>query len=360
MFILLSITVLFSCTDRQDAGPLAEDSALRPVYLHVLQGDMRSALEMLDTISASRLTREERKLRRGFYRRFRDRRLPAAAEEPDPLINSTVDAFRKYWKTVLMKEAEPDTAGRILEEQLVMALSEHSPYNDMSRDSIRAHLQQYLSEAVSERGYFCNALNFTANLYDLFLWKDQLDTIYSVTLPDTQVAVNVILMQDFVTIGWAEYATLDQHHAGGWAGRDKLYCVRKTYDLDSENFRVSYLVHEAQHLADYHRYPRLTQPDLEYRAKLAELSYAESTSSELLKNFLFTANHDRDHAHPFANYCVMRDLSQSLFDRDLVKDAGMWEELDKANVRKTAASLLKKNTHDLNMAGPKQIREYMK
>ena len=54
---------------------------------------------------------------------------------------------------------------------------------------------------------------------------------------------------------------------------DTLYCVEWAYAPDTENFEVSYLKHEAQHLADFQRFPGLPSAELEYRAKLTELAF---------------------------------------------------------------------------------------
>src|SRR4029077_9164441 len=67
-------------------------------------------------------------------------------------------------------------------------------------------------------------------------------------------------------------------HTDGWATAMTLYAVRSAYDIESESFRVSYLAHEAQHFADYGRFPKLARPEREYRAKLTELAEAQATA----------------------------------------------------------------------------------
>ena len=63
--------------------------------------------------------------------------------------------------------------------------------------------------------------------------------------------------------------------------------------VSGEKFRVSLLGHEGQHFSDYKSFPRLLQTDLEYRAKLAELSKAKETIYKLLRNFKGSAKHDK-------------------------------------------------------------------
>ena len=84
-------------------------------------------------------------------------------------------------------------------------------------------------------------------------------------------------MEDFATLGWMEYATLGAHHPGGWTEEEGIYCVKKAYDVNSENFKISYLTHEARHFADKKLWPDLKSADLEYRAKLTELNLAQDT-----------------------------------------------------------------------------------
>ena len=127
-------------------------------------------------------------------------------------------------------------------------------------------------------------LGVTSPLRELMLWRTETETRYDVELPEGRQPVTVVFMDDFASLGWAGFATCDRHHTGGWTKPDRLYAVRSAYDTGSENFRVSYLAHEAQHFFDNHRFPRLERQDLlEYRAKLAELAEADSTVYELLE-----------------------------------------------------------------------------
>jgi len=87
-------------------------------------------------------------------------------------------------------------------------------------------------------------------------------------LLDEELKVKVVLMTDFATLGWEEYATLGTYYPGGWATDDALYCVKDAYDLNSETFLVSYLAHESRHFSDYKLFDKkLSGAELEYRAK---------------------------------------------------------------------------------------------
>lgn len=62
----------------------------------------------------------------------------------------------------------------------------------------------------------------------------------------------------------------------------------KSYDFNSEEFRVSLLKHEAQHARDLLRHKDMPLEELEYRAKLVELIYTEKRN--LLRQFLREAD----------------------------------------------------------------------
>ena len=96
-------------------------------------------------------------------------------------------------------------------------------------------------------------------------------------------------MDDFLTLGWKDYATLGMTSSGGWAAKESIYCLTWAWNHDSENFRVSVLKHEGRHVADFKRYPMLDALDLEYRAKLTELAFADTTLISLLNNFTSNA-----------------------------------------------------------------------
>jgi hypothetical protein len=159
-------------------------------------------------------------------------------------------------------------------------------------------------------------------------------------------------MGDFVTLGWEEFATLGRHYPGGWATRKELYCVKSAYDLKSEQFLVSYLAHESRHFADYTLFPKLQSADLEYRAKLTELSLAKSSLYQLIAFFVANANLHSENGHSVANYCVIRELSKSLFNTEFEADMSKWNQKSPAVINTAAAEILRANTKTLRSMGP--------
>ncbi len=56
-----------------------------------------------------------------------------------------------------------------------------------------------------------------AGLYDLLVWRTEKDTTYSFAVNKDRLTVKVVFMDDFITLGWEEYATLGKLYPGGWA-----------------------------------------------------------------------------------------------------------------------------------------------
>ena len=157
-------------------------------------------------------------------------------------------------------------------------------------------------------------------------------------------------MDNFITLGWEEYATLGKHYPGGWTS-DAIYCVKRAYDLKSEDFLVSLLAHEGRHFADNKLFPKLTSADLEYRAKFTELSIAKKTIYQLIDFFIDNANYESDNGHNIADYCVIRDLSKELFNVEFEKDKVKWHKINVLTINKIAYKLLQKNTKELKVIG---------
>ncbi len=195
--------------------------------------------------------------------------------------------------------------------------------------------------------------------FDLLVWASEKDTTYSFSLHNEQTSAEVVFMDDFVTLGWEEYATLDRYYPGGWATKKALYCVRKVYDLNSEGFKISYLAHESRHFADYKIFPKLKSADLEYRAKLTELSMAQKTLYKTIEFFINNSNYESENGHSVANYCVIRDLSKVIFKNEFEKDISKWKEISVEQINKAAYDLLEANTESLMKQGT-DVRKYIK
>jgi hypothetical protein len=314
---------------------------LADVYAAALAGDERGALAALSRVPSSALDAKGQATRACLLERF-------YGNEPlphvdDPLLARVLDAYRAYWKRAMMDRAAAERESAALFENLTALLGGPSEGEATDTDAVRAKL----GRALEARG-FHSLRGVTKPFNDLMVWRTEATETYDVAIPDGVQRVTVVLLRDFQSLGWSAFATCDGRYTGGWAEKDKLYCVADQYDLSSERFKVSYLAHEAQHLADYARFPALEQPELEYRAKLVELIESRSTTSLLVVRFASQGGDDRAAPHNFANRAVSRDLARRLGASSF--DAVVLGTIPADRVRTAAAVLLAASTRSLHCA----------
>ena len=369
LIIALILTAgIFSCNEQQKLNNETKEEQFdfKQAYNLVFQGNMSGALELLDTIPDSKLTIDQKKIKDKYYKRFRYQ------NEKNDWIVPLLEIFHSYWREVLLDYNAIESADVKLKTKLTDFLYERNFINsEIPRDTVFERLDNfqngivkkednYLFEFIKSKGFYGMPLGKTANYYDLLWWAKQTEKIYEIKLPENDVNVKVIFMEDFISNGWIDYATFGQQMAAGWAEKDALYCVKKVYDTSSEKFQVSYLTHEAQHFADYISFPLLESIDLEYRAKLAEMCTAKETVHELLSKFINMSDNDRRNAHPFASFCVIRDLSKEIFNQEFVTDIKEWEKISYQEINKASIKLIKQNTTNLNNVGPENVTEFIK
>jgi len=164
-----------------------------------------------------------------------------------------------------------------------------------------------------------------------------------VILPKDTVKTTVVFIESYHINGYDEFATFGDSQVGGWAIKESatLYCNKGTYDLNSENFEVSYLKHESLHFTDLNNYPNLSAADLEYRSKVIELMYCtEETIYDEIGRFINGANKaKRDNSHPYANYILIQNMSILIFNSDFNYDINQWKKVSVDKINKAASSL---------------------
>jgi hypothetical protein len=326
-------------------------------YSRCLDGDVKTALTLLEIDSAQTLSTKDQQLKTQFEKRFK-----FATDQSDYLdtrasaITPLLTIYRDYWRASLLEHTNKyDTSfgqhvGSFLASKYAMLGQSIS-----NEDSIDAYLKKY----IDTFGLHTTGFGKTGQFLDLLVWRKQQDTTYTFTLLGEQTASPVVFMDSFITLGWEEYATLGRAYPGGWATHDALYCVRSAYDLTSEEFLVGYLAHESRHFADYKLFPKLQSADLEYRAKLTELSMADTTLFKTIEFFIQNGNYDSENGHSIANFCVIRDLSRSLFHVDSEHDMAKWKELPVEKIHAAAVAALQASTKELAKKGP-DIEHYIK
>jgi len=329
--------------------PSAPEVARRYVS-RALQGDLSDAAALFAETDPTRATDSERNLADAFRRRFGEAREDGDDAALPPFARDVVRAYHAYWRFALLHPRDA-AADDTLFAGLRASLRAHGRDPGTSPDETLERTGEGLDAAGLH-----HIRGKTLPLWDLMVWARQDTTHYDVQLTDTVCPVDVVFVRDLRVRGWSHWATFGRASTGGWAGKRTLFCLGDDYDVDSEHFRVSYLQHEARHFADYERFPRLEQIDLEYRGKLTELAFAESTLAETIGHFARAAGASAHAPHAFANDAVVRDLSREVFGEAFVGDKARWGEAPAADVRAAARRLLERNTSALEKAGAESTR----
>jgi hypothetical protein len=345
------------------SGQKAQEDSVKidrvKIFAYCLDGNVAPVLEILKQYDPQKLSGKELKFKTAFETRF-----AGATDKSDYLetrkspVTELLTIYRDYWRSSLLDNSRSyDT---LLGEKLSAFFS--SKYqlrldksNLLPVDTIDVYLKKY----IASFGYHTTGFGKTGKYLDLLVWKNEKDTTYQFSFYAEKIRTPVVFMDDFITVGWEEYATLGIAYPGGWSTREALFCVRKAYDLKSEDFLISYLCHEGRHFMDYKLFPRLTSADLEYRAKLTELSLLKEELIETIELFINNANYESENGHSVANYCVIRDLSKALFKVDFEKDINKWKEVNAGKINKTAYDVLEANTLALKKQGA-GVEKYIK
>ncbi|MBT8060224.1 MAG: hypothetical protein KJO33_11545 [Gammaproteobacteria bacterium] len=323
---------------------LSADPALDlgPRYIALaIQGDLVPAARLFADLDPDTSTPADRALADHFRDRFIARTEPTRPDSGEPLVDDVVAAYRNYWIDV-MTGSKPEREAAV---DLESTLESANPGNDPHSRTGSAIFDQ-LDLQLEALGL--HVLEEHAPPYrDLLIWRSEKMVNYRVQLTDRAHHVPVVFMDDFISMGWKHYASLGLASTTGWVEDGKLYCVGWAYDRTSENFRVSYLKHEARHLADLERYPELDSTELEYRAKLTELAFAFNSLVRLLRDFTVKSAQNPDSPHALANFRVTRDIYAELHERPFPEDGDPWEYVSTERVNRAARSLLDRHTRAL-------------
>jgi len=321
-----------------------EDNPIAERYIsHAIQGDLRPAHALLMDLSPHSAAAGDLQLAAQFRDRFIDKSDSTSPDSGNLLVDGTVTAYRDYWLRALMVERSRQENVDQLNSSLEILLIK---YGDIEYLENSSNVHEQLGQLLATQGY--NALLSPAPpIQDLLLWEKQEQRSYSVSLTDRTQRVDVVFMDGFHSLGWKHYATLGLASTTGWVENSKLYCVEWAYETDSENFAVSYLKHEARHLADFEQFPALPAADLEYRAKLTELAFAVTTLRRILEDFTHKSAENPESPHALANYRVTRDLYHELYGVALPENGTNWLSLNAGKVNRAARELLARNTERL-------------
>jgi hypothetical protein len=322
------------------AGPARADLTRDYVSL-ALQGDLRRAEALFR--DAGPLEGEEKELQERFEARFLRGEAEPLPDGTPPLQVDLIRAYRDYWNEALRNGWDTEAGEPRIRAAVGDVLARNGIVVAPGADVLEA-----MKEAVEAGGGHLLG-GVTRPHFDLMIWADEETRHFDVQLTDGPTTVEVAFIGDFLVTGWSHWATFGRAYTGGWTESDRLVCLKDDYDLDSEKFRVSYLQHEARHFVDIPHFPNLQQPDLEYRAKLTELIYAESSLPALVRHFAGAGELNPAAPHAWANRCVIRDVSRELFGEDVPDaDDARWTGVSASAVHVAARHLL--DQHDTRLA----------
>lgn len=266
---------------------------------------------------------------------------PASVTEPTSFLAGVSSAYHAYWRAALLSENSKDAAERALSARLNHLLYRRNGIESHDTDVFSLLRQAYRDEGV---GYFDSS---DPPLHDLFLWQGESKRRFAVHLTDGAIDLEVRFLEGVLLQGWKDFASLGLATTTGWVEDGVLYCLDWAYDRDSENFRVSYLKHEARHLVDLERYPGMDSTELEYRAKLTELAFANQSLQRVLEGFVSKAARNPASPHAMANWRVVRDLYLGMFEEQMPEGFDGWGTVGAGKVNRVARILLVKNTEGI-------------
>ncbi|MEM7362517.1 MAG: hypothetical protein AAF525_00720 [Pseudomonadota bacterium] len=314
---------------------LKPTSFINQYYHAASRGDLSDMPQLADSLSTD--------LDHYYYQKFKDRFIDQVdgmdlATMPDPLLREVASLYQDYWRDTLLSPDQRVQHEQRLTEARASLLTGHNI--DTTIEGAEAVVQQTLED----RG-FGVLMGRTPPLLTFFVWATTHTQQYDVDLTDAMQAITVNVLEDYLCLDWFSYATFDNLATGGWATKEAVFSVGN--DPQSEIFTVSLLKHEARHFADYALFPQLQGADLEYRAKLTELAFAEERLYELLEVFMSGAEETSHFPHPIANWHVTTHLSKLLLGTPWPHGDNPWSSLSIDAIHSAARDLLDRNTRAL-------------
>ena len=273
-----------------------------------LQGDAASAVRVLAEIPEADFKGGDADFRACMLDRFGPNHPePIDQNLSDPGITSLATDYLTYWNHSLTKPDEREQAESELRRRvgklLGRSLTNNADY-DVAEDELKAQ--------ALKRGFHI-LMGRTQPLRELMIWKKLTVEERQVNLPEGPRSVRISYLDDFLLRGWGYYATCKRRSAGGWATDEGLFAVVPAYNsLSDETFSVRFIAHESQHFADKKAFPNLESWELEYRAKLVELSLADSSQASTLQLICENRSESKTSPHGYADLLVIDDVAGHL------------------------------------------------
>jgi hypothetical protein len=329
---------------------------LKKVLPTTYQGSVKEVIKFIQEYN-NEMTEEDEEIKAKYLKRFIEYEFPKTDDLPE-FISEMLTNFFWYWRKQMMGEESYEEGTNIFGQKMIqLAMKYVGP--DIEITGIES-LGDPLTSKVEELGYN-TLLGITSPYFECMLWKENVEKTFEVKLPEGKADVKIVFIDDFVCYGWLGFATFDEKHTGGWATKEVIYSVGPPpKDESNEKFTIPILMHEGRHFLDYKTYPKLQQPELEFRAKLTELSFAKEILYEKIEQFLAARNEtDRNVPHTLANYFVIQTLSRDLFGKELESDINKWKEKGEVEINKAAKSLIEANNSFLNNNNPMEVEIFL-
>lgn len=315
---------------------------VKKFYSTCLQGDVLKAIEYLKSFKNK--SEDIIMLEKQYEKRFLNDSEDIEINTDDPWIKEVVNCYFNYFRSVLVGNSIEVSESYLINSLLkLINVSEGSSLDDIEME---------LEKIFREKGYsFLGGI--TPPYRGPYIWKTTLKKEFNVDLLDRQQKVTVYFLSDFLMLGWIHFATMGKHYPGGWAKPEGLYYVDNEsnhIDINSSEFQIWFLKHEAQHLSDYKEFPNLNPSNLEYRAKIIELIY-NPHPHELIEKFLKESKNDKNLPHPYAAFSIIKSLSFTLFGQSYIDDMQKWKNIKPDLISKAAREMFYKNTKSLYEVG---------
>lgn len=301
---LILLALISGGTGAAAQAPTAEQQ-LSQVAGALLQADGPRARRLLSALPAEALEPKFEAFRACVTQRLDPAFALPAPPADAPFAMQALHAYRLYWREAIDRPDARAQAEIALAKRLA-ALLDRPELDDMLK------AEGPTMERIRAEGWHPLG-GRTGLLLELMLWRDQEARDVTVTLPEGAHRTRLILLDGFESRGWSNWMTCDRTGTGGWAKPEGLYAIVPAYpSLDDENFSVNFLAHETQHFADNAAWPGLPGWQLEYRAKLTELTLADATRERILDRFASNQGDDPADAHSHANRRVLTALRRRL------------------------------------------------
>ena len=267
-------------------------------YGQLIKGDLNSALGYLKQFPEQA----------GLYDRYRliFEQEQYTAYDTDSHLNELLAVYQRYYRDVFYLNVNAEEAAGRMRNRFAAFFDISG--QDMDFDTMENGL---IAEAFRS-GSFHFLGGKTGGYYGPYIWKSTETRQYDVELPCGVQKYTVRFLDGFLAKSWLDYLSFGAVSTGGWSDRDGIICcVKSSYDVESESFKVSLLKHEAQHAMDLSKYRNMSPDDLEYRAKLVELIY--SSERNLLAQFVYEAGAENaDNGHSRAAERIVEGFSKAL------------------------------------------------